>query len=43
MSIGSHEPNALDELWYLRPTGVKGVWRWWARALVAGALHDGAT
>ena len=40
MSIGSYEPNVTDELWYLRPTSVKGVWRWWARALIAGVLYD---
>jgi len=37
---GGHEPQKLDELWILRPSEVKGVWRWWARALVAGALYD---
>ncbi|MGC8983580.1 MAG: RAMP superfamily CRISPR-associated protein, partial [Desulfurococcaceae archaeon] len=30
----------VDELNFLRPTSVKGVWRWFARALVAGALYD---
>jgi len=37
---GGHEPQKLDELWILRPSEVKGVWRWWTRALVAGALYD---
>jgi len=37
---GGHEPQKLDELWILRPSEIKGVWRWWARALVAGALYD---
>jgi len=37
---GGHDPLKLDELWFLRPSGIKGVWRWWARALVAGALYD---
>jgi len=37
---GGHDPLKLDELWFLRPSEVKGVWRWWARALVAGILYD---
>lgn len=37
---GGYDPLKLDELWFLRPSEVKGVWRWWARALVAGALYD---
>ena len=37
---GGHESLRLDELWVLRPSEIKGVWRWWARALVAGALYD---
>jgi CRISPR-associated protein Cmr1 len=37
---GGHEPLRLDELWILRPSEIKGVWRWWARALAAGALYD---
>jgi CRISPR-associated protein Cmr1 len=38
--IGGYDPLKLDEMWFLRPSEVKGVWRWWARALVAGALYD---
>lgn len=37
---GGHDPLQLDDLWILRPSEIKGVWRWWARALVAGALYD---
>jgi CRISPR-associated protein Cmr1 len=29
-----------DSDWPLRPSEVKGLWRWWARALVAGALFE---
>ena len=29
-----------DPDWPLRPSEVKGLWRWWARALVAGALFE---
>jgi CRISPR-associated protein Cmr1 len=38
--IGGYDPLKLDEIWFLRPSEVKGIWRWWARALVAGALYD---
>jgi CRISPR-associated protein Cmr1 len=38
--MGGHDPLKLDETWFLRPSAVKGIWRWWARALVAGALYD---
>ena len=37
---GSADPNVVDSDWPLRPSEVKGIWRWWARALVAGALFD---
>ena len=37
---GGHDPLRLDDLWILRPSEIKGVWRWWARALAAGALYD---
>jgi CRISPR-associated protein Cmr1 len=30
----------LDPDWPLRPSEVKGLWRWWARALAAGALFE---
>jgi CRISPR-associated protein Cmr1 len=38
--VGHYEPGLVDELNFLRPTSVKGVWRWFARALVSGALYD---
>ncbi|MGC9137141.1 RAMP superfamily CRISPR-associated protein [Caldivirga sp.] len=37
---GSADPNRVDLDWPLRPSEVKGIWRWWARALVAGALFE---
>ena len=37
---GSADPNVVDSDWPLRPSEVKGIWRWWARALVAGALFN---
>ena len=37
---GSADPNVVDPDWPLRPSEVKGIWRWWARALVAGVLFD---
>ncbi len=37
---GSVDPNRVDPDWPLRPSEVKGIWRWWARALVAGALFE---
>ncbi|MEM1903230.1 MAG: RAMP superfamily CRISPR-associated protein [Pyrobaculum sp.] len=39
-SVGWYEPNLTDKRFYLRPTSLKGVWRWWARAVVAGVLYD---
>lgn len=36
---GWYDPNLADQRW-LRPTEVKGVWRWWSRAVVAGVLFD---
>jgi CRISPR-associated protein Cmr1 len=39
-SVGWYEPNLSDKRFYLRPTSLKGVWRWWARAVVAGVLYD---
>ncbi|RLE85217.1 MAG: hypothetical protein DRJ67_09250 [Thermoprotei archaeon] len=38
--IGYYKPDKIDEAWYLRPSSLKGVWRWFMRALVAGALYD---
>jgi len=40
LSIGWHDPNILDRRFYIRPTSVKGVWRWWARAFVGGVLYE---
>jgi CRISPR-associated protein Cmr1 len=37
---GSADPNVVDPDWPLRPSEVKGIWRWWARALIAGVLFD---
>jgi CRISPR-associated protein Cmr1 len=37
---GSADPNVVDPDWPLRPSEVKGIWRWWARALIAGALFN---
>ena len=37
---GSVDPATPDPDWPLRPSEVKGLWRWWARALVAGALFE---
>ncbi len=37
---GSADANRIDQDWPLRPSEVKGIWRWWARALVAGVLFD---
>jgi len=38
--IGSYEPERIDEHMYLRPSSIKGLWRWHSRALVAGVLYD---
>lgn len=40
LSIGWYDPSALDPRFYIRPTSVKGLWRWWARAVAAGALYE---
>ncbi|WP_291765810.1 RAMP superfamily CRISPR-associated protein, partial [Caldivirga sp. UBA161] len=37
---GSADANKVDLDWPLRPSEVKGIWRWWARALVAGVLFN---
>ncbi|ADN50548.1 type III-B CRISPR module RAMP protein Cmr1 [Vulcanisaeta distributa] len=37
---GSANPNEVDRDYPIRPSEVKGLWRWWARALVAGALFE---
>ncbi|MHA1590861.1 MAG: type III-B CRISPR module RAMP protein Cmr1 [Candidatus Njordarchaeales archaeon] len=38
--IGSYEPERIDETTYLRPSSIKGIWRWFSRTLVAGMLYD---
>jgi len=38
--VGYYKPEIIDSSWYLRPTSLKGIWRWTARALVAGVLYD---
>lgn len=40
LSVGWYEPGKLDEMWYLRPSSIKGLWRWWARAFVGGILYE---
>jgi CRISPR-associated protein Cmr1 len=37
---GSADPFTVDPDWPLRPSELKGIWRWWARAFVAGVLFD---
>jgi CRISPR-associated protein Cmr1 len=37
---GSADPASPDPDWPLRPSEVKGLWRWWARAVVAGVLFE---
>ncbi|WP_048058848.1 type III-B CRISPR module RAMP protein Cmr1 [Desulfurococcus amylolyticus] len=36
---GWYEPDLVDPVG-LRPTEIKGLWRWWARAFVGGVLYD---
>jgi CRISPR-associated protein Cmr1 len=40
LSVGWYDPDLVDPRFYIRPTSVKGVWRWWARAAAAGALYE---
>lgn len=40
LSAGWYDPAIVDRNFYIRPTEVKGVWRWWARAFAAGALYE---
>jgi CRISPR-associated protein Cmr1 len=40
LSVGWYEPDIVDRNFYVRPTSVKGVWRWWARAFALGALYE---
>ncbi|AFH42070.1 RAMP superfamily CRISPR-associated protein [Fervidicoccus fontis] len=37
--VGWYEPNIVDPIG-LRPTELKGIWRWWARAFACGVLYD---
>ncbi|MCC6022904.1 MAG: type III-B CRISPR module RAMP protein Cmr1 [Desulfurococcaceae archaeon] len=37
--VGWYDPLKQDVVG-LRPTEIKGLWRWWARAFIAGALYD---
>jgi CRISPR-associated protein Cmr1 len=37
---GSYDPAQLDKRFYIRPASLKGLWRWWARAFVAGVLYE---
>lgn len=39
MLVGWYEPNKADYMG-LRTTEIKGIWRWWARAFIGGALYD---
>lgn len=38
--IGSYKPEVIDRTNYIRPTSIKGLWRWCSRAIIAGALYD---
>ena len=38
--IGYKKSEKIDERFPLRPTSIKGVWRWFARAFVGGVLYD---
>lgn len=40
LAVGWYDPGVVDRRWYVRPTSLKGVWRWWARAAVAGVMYD---
>jgi CRISPR-associated protein Cmr1 len=39
MLVGWYSPELVDPQG-LRATEVKGIWRWWARAVIGGALYD---
>ncbi len=39
LMAGWYEPQLVDPVG-LRATEIKGLWRWWARAFVGGALYD---
>jgi CRISPR-associated protein Cmr1 len=36
---GWYKPNLADPVG-LRPSEIKGLWNWWARAFVSGAMYD---
>jgi len=36
---GWYNPELVDPMG-LRASGIKGIWRWWARAIIGGALYD---
>ncbi|MEZ0248075.1 MAG: type III-B CRISPR module RAMP protein Cmr1 [Thermoproteus sp.] len=40
LSAGWYDPRILDSNFFIRPTSLKGLWRWWARAFAAGALYE---
>lgn len=40
LSVGWYDPALVDRHFYIRPTSVKGIWRWWARAFALGALFE---
>jgi CRISPR-associated protein Cmr1 len=37
--VGWYEPTKSDPTG-LRPSEIKGLWNWWARAFIAGAMYD---
>jgi len=37
--VGWYKPDRTDP-YVLRATEIKGLWRWWARAFIGGALYD---
>ena len=40
VGLGWHEKELYDDLLPLRPFSVRGIIRWWARALIAGVAFD---
>ena len=40
LSVGWYDHSKLDSRFVIRPTSLKGVWRWWARAFVGGVLYE---
>ena len=40
MSLSGYDPAEVDTRFYVRPTSLKGVWRWWARAIAGGVLYE---